>query len=228
MADLRKQHAGRAGGAGAGGGCGGRRRSDGGAQAGGSTRGDAGGELARKILVYLDDDQVDEDLGLGLIEVQNDLFSEVHLVAGAADDERVLRIDGEDQAEVAHRAHRGHDLLQLGGRGDVGQVEDARDLVLVVAAFGHGFLGDEDGIGRDGLPEGVGQQGDVIQGLLERAVLEIQGKLLVVRHQLGIEQDVDGSHCTDRVVERFHRLVRDLEVERLGGGGAQLRRSQHG
>ena len=127
-------------------------------------------------------------------------FHQRDFVHAVAHDHGVLCVVLEHAADVGHRPHLLHQFLKFLHRGRVLKIKDLDHLVFVVATLGHVVFGDEDGIRADRLPEGLGQQRDVIQRLVQRYVLQVQVRIPAGLH-LRIEQDIDSGQLADRFVQ---------------------------
>ena len=81
----------------------------------------------------------------------------------------------------------------------VGEIEGLDGLLVEVGALGAGVLGDEDGVGGDGLVEGAGEGADDAEGVGPADVGEVDGNAL--GGVVGIEEDVEAGRFADGLVD---------------------------
>ena len=179
------------------------------ADAGGLRKSDA--EVAHPVFVDLEDGDIDDDLGAGAVKVVQQLLCEKKLVRGSAHDDGVLAGDKVDlDAGVEEVADGDDELVGVILRSGVGEVEGLDGLLVEVGALGAGVLGDEDGVGGDGLVEGAGDGADDAEGVGPANVGQIDGNAL--GGVVGIEEDVEAGGFADGLVD-------DLDVlDHVDGG----------
>ncbi len=146
---------------------------------------------------------------------------ERHLIHRAARHHRILGGVGEHPPDIGDRTYAGHDFLEFLRRRYILEIEDLHYLVFVIATLGGIVIGDKNRVRGHRLPERVGQQGDVVERLFERRVVEIEVCVLCVGGlKLRIEDHVDSGQLAYRLVHHFrwlpvHLQSVDLRRDRL-------------
>ena len=69
--------------------------------------------------------------------------------------------------------NRVYDVLEIGGRGDVREVENPSHLLFVVVPLVDRVVGDKDGVGRERLPVRLGEHGQGVESLVDAGGLEL-------------------------------------------------------
>ncbi len=109
-------------------------------------------EVSLKVFIDLKDGNIDYDFGSGPVEIVQQLLGEEQLVRGRTHDDGVLAGDEVDlDAGVEQVADGDEDFVGIVLLAGVGQVEGLDGLLIEIGALGAGVLGDEDGVGGDGL-----------------------------------------------------------------------------
>ena len=156
--------------------------------------------MLRNIPVDFEDCDVDDDFRAGAIEVVEDLLGEEELVGSGAHDDGVLAGDEVDLDAGIQQVADGHDdfvgVVLLAG---VGEVEGLDGLLVEVGALLAGVLGDEDGVGGDGLVEGTCERADDAEGVGPTDVVEVDGNAL--GGVVGVEEDVEAGGFADGLVD---------------------------
>ena len=174
------------------------------------------------------DQDVHHHLRAWLVEVMDHLGGQRHFVGFPAHDDGILRGERHHPLQLRDGADGVDDFLDFLRRADVGQVERLRHHLLEIAALVGIIVGDENGVGGERLPIGLGDDADVVQRLVQGGVFEIQieavlGGRLIVR----VPEDVDARHLTESFVQDLDRLAVDfqvadgLRIERLQLGNRQ-------
>jgi len=153
-------------------------------------------QLPQPLPVDLEDARLDQDLGFRQIEGFDDLFRDRHPVGRVHDHDRVLRGQLGDPVDLEQHAERGHDL------GDVGRVDAVREInrlqdPLFVVAARHGIVRrDHDRVLAERYPEGVAQQRDEVEGLVDAHGVDRDVEILR-RREIRVEQDVQARQGAD-------------------------------
>ncbi len=157
-------------------------------------------EVALDVAVDFEDGDVDDDFGAGAVEVVQELLREEQLIGRGAHDDGVLAGNEIDlDAGIEQVADGDDDFVGVVLLAGVGEIEGLDGLLVEVGALGAGVLGDEDGVGGDGLVEGAGEGADDAEGVGPADVGEVDGNAL--GGVVGIEEDVEAGGFADGLVD---------------------------
>ncbi len=176
-------------------------------------------EVDELLGAELEELDVDDDLGLGLVVHLDEPLGHGDLVGGVADDDRVELRDRRHPPQVEEAADHRRDVLHVAVR----EEERPDDLVFVLLAVLLRVLRDEDRLLVDHLVEVPRLPHRRLEGLLEGKVPKVDRELVVL--QLRVEDDVDPGRGAEGLVDLLDRRVgRKRDVDRLVRRRVQHRR----
>ncbi len=127
-------------------------------------------EVAFPVLADLHDRDVDHHFGPRLVEIVNELLGEEQFVRCAAHHQGTLALHAIDLDLGKDIAQSGLDVVEVVLLPGIGQVKRLDCLLVQLGSLGTSILRDEDGIGGNRAPEGVGHGPDDPQGVEQRNI----------------------------------------------------------
>src|SRR5215469_7284791 len=164
---------------------------------------------------------MDQDFGLGLIDVADNFGSERQLVWRIANHDRILRIDLGQPPQIEKLAETGNNLRDLLRRNGIRQIEGLHLFVFYVPPFLGVVRRNENHAAAQRLPKRLAFERHIVEGLLERHIGQFDW--YPARGEVWIENHTETSQLGNRF-ENHARVVRHLQIDRLVRHWLQLGR----